>query len=53
MVNMFDEIEEKPPQGQNFERYRGALLRRRWWLILPTFVIWAGVWGFSWFVPAI
>src|ERR1700726_4288640 len=52
MVNMFDEIEEKPSQGQNFERYVDALRRRRWWLILPTFVIWAGVWGFSWFVPA-
>jgi polysaccharide biosynthesis transport protein len=53
MVNMFDEMEEKPSQGQNFERYWDALRRRRWWLILPTFVIWAGVWGFSWFVPAI
>ncbi len=49
---MFDELEQKPSQGQNFERYFDALRRRRWWLILPTFVIWAGVWGFSWFVPA-
>ena len=49
---MFDELEEKPSQGQNFERYFDALRRRRWWLILPTFVIWAGVWGFSWLVPA-
>lgn len=49
---MFDELEEKPSQGQNFERYRDALRRRRWWLILPTFVIWAGVWGVSWLVPA-
>jgi polysaccharide chain length determinant protein (PEP-CTERM system associated) len=28
------------------------LLRRRWWLILPTFIIWGAVWAISWFVPA-
>ena len=49
---MFDELEEKPTQGRNLERYWGALRRRRWWLILPTFVIWSAVWAVSWFVPA-
>lgn len=49
---MFDELAEKPSQGQNFKRYKGTLARRRWWLILPTFIIWATVWAVSWFVPA-
>ncbi len=49
---MFEELDEKPSQGQNFQRYWDTVRRRRWWIILPTFVIWAAVWGFSWFVAA-
>lgn len=49
---MFEELDGKPSQGQNFQRYWDTVRRRRWWIILPTFVIWAAVWGFSWFVAA-
>lgn len=31
--------------------YWQVLRRRRWWLALPAFAIWAGVWGLTWFLP--
>lgn len=32
--------------------YWQVLRRRRWWLVLPAFVIWASVWVVTWFLPA-
>jgi polysaccharide biosynthesis transport protein len=28
------------------------VVRRRWWILIPAFAIWAGVFTFSWFVPS-
>ena len=29
-----------------------AIFRRRfWWILLPLFLCWLGVWGISWFLP--
>jgi polysaccharide chain length determinant protein (PEP-CTERM system associated) len=28
------------------------VVRRRWWILVPAFAIWAGVFTFSWFVPS-
>jgi succinoglycan biosynthesis transport protein ExoP len=49
---MFDELEDNPSQARSWEYYRGILRRRCWWLVLPAFVVWAAVWGVSWFLPA-
>lgn len=32
--------------------YWQVIRRRRWWLALPAFAIWASVWMVSWFLPA-
>jgi polysaccharide biosynthesis transport protein len=28
------------------------VVRRRWWILIPTFLIWVAVFGVSWFVPS-
>lgn len=49
---MFDEFEEKPEPTKNWDQYSAIVRRRRWWLVLPGFVVWCAVWGTSWFLPA-
>src|ERR1035437_9815234 len=34
------------------EDYWAIALRRRWWILLPAFLVWAGVWGVSWLLPS-
>src|SRR5712692_6541652 len=51
-VNMLDEFAEKPSESKNWEHYWGLLQRSRWWLIVPTFLIWGLGWGGSWLLPA-
>ena len=49
---MFDEFGAKPLKAKSWEHYRDIFLRRRWWLALPVFLVWAGTWVTSWFLPA-
>jgi polysaccharide biosynthesis transport protein len=49
---MLDEFEEKPSESKNWEHYWSLLQRNRWWLIVPTFLIWGLGWGGSWLLPA-
>lgn len=49
---MFDELDDQQPQFKSGEYYWSILRRRRWWLILWTFGVWAAVWGVSWILPA-
>jgi len=49
---VFDEIEDKPYRLRELGYYWVLLQRRRWWLMLPVFVVGTAAWGISWFLPA-
>lgn len=49
---MFDETEDKPLRPKALGYYWDLVRRRRWWLILPVFVVGTAAWVISWFVPA-
>jgi protein tyrosine kinase modulator len=43
------------PQTQasmNWQDYLHIVLERRWWIVLPTFVIWVGACVVAWLIPA-
>jgi polysaccharide chain length determinant protein (PEP-CTERM system associated) len=40
------------PVFLSWEDYWAIAVRRRWWILLPLFLVWAAVWGVSWFLPA-
>jgi polysaccharide chain length determinant protein (PEP-CTERM system associated) len=40
------------PVFLSWEDYWAIVVRRRWWILLPLFLVWAAVWGGSWFLPA-
>jgi succinoglycan biosynthesis transport protein ExoP len=40
------------PVFLSWEDYRDIAVRRRWWILLSLFLVWAAVWGVSWFLPA-
>ena len=46
---MNDELEEVP--SKSLEEYWAIVLRRRWWILLPTFICWALVWSVGWLLP--
>jgi uncharacterized protein involved in exopolysaccharide biosynthesis len=48
---MLDELEAKSLQAQSWDHYIGICRRRRWWVILPVFVVWGAVWAVGWFLP--
>ncbi len=48
---MQDELDE--PVGRSLEDYWAIALRRRWWILLPLFLVWAAAWGVSWLLPSI
>jgi polysaccharide chain length determinant protein (PEP-CTERM system associated) len=37
----------------DWKQYWYIVCRRRWWLALPAFGIWAAVWAGAWFLPAV
>src|SRR4029077_8960059 len=43
---MPDKQDNQVPRG--WEEYIAIVLRRRWWIVLPLFLSWLAVWGFSW-----
>jgi len=49
---VFDEIEDKPYRLRELGYYWVLLQRRRWWLMMPVFVVGTAAWGISWFLPA-
>jgi succinoglycan biosynthesis transport protein ExoP len=51
-IGMFDENEDKPSRPQTLGYYWQLVRRRRWWLILPVFIVGTAAWVVSWFVPA-
>src|SRR5258706_11912231 len=36
---------------RSWQDYRDIAIRRRWWIVLSTFLVWAAVWGMSWLLP--
>ena len=46
---MAEELNE--PVFLGWEEYWAIVVRRRWWILLPLFLVWAAVWGASWFLP--
>jgi polysaccharide chain length determinant protein (PEP-CTERM system associated) len=49
---MIDEqLDDKP--SRSLDEYWAIIRRRRWYIILPVFVIWALAWVGSWLVPSI
>lgn len=48
---MVDELNEKPPEGFDLQRYLGVARRRHLHFLIPLFVGWLLVWGASWVIP--
>jgi succinoglycan biosynthesis transport protein ExoP len=46
---MPEELDE--PVFRSWEEYWEIAVRRRWWILLPMFAVWAAVWSISWFLP--
>ena len=46
---MAEELDE--PVFLGWEEYWAIAVRRRWWILLPLFLVWAAVWAISWFLP--
>jgi polysaccharide biosynthesis transport protein len=46
---MAEELNE--PVFLGWEEYWAIVVRRRWWILLPLFLVWAAVWAASWFLP--
>lgn len=46
---MPEELDE--PVFRSWEEYWEIAVRRRWWILLPMFAVWAAVWTLSWFLP--
>src|SRR6202022_854768 len=46
-----EELDEKPLRS--LSDYWLIIERRRWYILIPAFVIWAVVWGGSWLVPTV
>jgi polysaccharide chain length determinant protein (PEP-CTERM system associated) len=49
---MTEDFDQSSSHSRSLEQYWGIVSRRRWWIVLPVFVVWAAVWGISWFLPA-
>jgi succinoglycan biosynthesis transport protein ExoP len=47
---MDEELDEKTSRG--WQEYWAIVLRRRWYILLPIFVLWASAWVVSWLIPA-
>ncbi len=50
---MAEEFEEQSQAPLDLSKYRDVLLRRRWYVLVPLFVVWLLVWGVSWTLPAV
>ena len=49
---MFDELDDKSSRPQALGYYWDLVKRRRWWLVLPVFIVGTSAWTMSWFLPA-
>lgn len=49
---MEDEFQELEQERTQWHRYRELFLCHRWWIVFPSFIVFAAVWTATWFVPA-
>jgi len=47
---MPEELDE--PVFLSWEEYWSIAVRRRWYILLPLFLVWLAIWGVSWLLPA-
>ncbi len=47
---MQDELDD--PVSRSWEDYWAIALRRRWWILLPLFLVWAAAWGVGRLLPS-
>src|SRR5271169_3784934 len=45
-------IELDDPKVRGWDEYWNVAFRRRWWILLPMFLVWGAVWGASWLMPS-
>jgi polysaccharide chain length determinant protein (PEP-CTERM system associated) len=50
---MAEEFEEQTPAPLDLGKYRDLLWRRRWYVVVPLFVVWILSWGVSWMMPSV
>src|ERR1035438_2657750 len=50
---MPEELEEHSQPPLDLVKYRDLLVRRRWYVVVPLFVVWILVWGGSWTLPSV
>ena len=50
---MTEEFDEQSQPPFDLTRYRDLLVRRRWYVVVPLFVVWVLVWGVSWTLPSV
>jgi succinoglycan biosynthesis transport protein ExoP len=50
---MASEPEETSSEQRNLAQYWDLVRRRRWWLVLPAFLIFGSVWAIAWLLPAV
>jgi polysaccharide chain length determinant protein (PEP-CTERM system associated) len=50
---MAEEFNEQAQPPLDLKKYRDLLVRRRWFVMVPLFVVWALVWGVSWMMPSV
>jgi polysaccharide biosynthesis transport protein len=46
-------LDDASLEKTDWKKHLRVLSRRRWWLALPAFGIWIGVWTLAWFLPAV
>jgi polysaccharide biosynthesis transport protein len=49
---MVDELDEKPGEGLNLQKYVGLIRRRHMHFLIPLFLGWLVVWSASWILPS-
>ena len=49
---MVDDLEEKPGEGLNLQKYVDVIRRRHMYFLMPFFLGWLVVWSASWFLPS-
>jgi polysaccharide chain length determinant protein (PEP-CTERM system associated) len=49
---MPEALDDPSLEATDWRKHWRMLCRRRWWLALPAFGIWLGVWSLAWFLPA-
>ena len=50
---MADEYNEPAQTPLDLKKYRDLMVRRRWYVVVPLFVVWGLIWTASWMMPSV